>query len=236
MHGGHGKVRCVSQQRAKLVQALRLAHVVGLFVQLAFGFGQQGRYIQVARQQARHAQQRGHVVHITVDALADAGVLHLDGQVAPIVRAGAVHLPDGCCGQRGKAKLRKALLPARAPRCGQHGIHLPNRHRFGVRSQPRQDVGQLRGQQVACVHRDQLPHFHRCAAQLRQLVCHPAGVGGGEHQVACAGHVALRPLPCTLCQHAACQSRRHRAHAGHARPAAAGHGCAAVGAVLLRCE
>ena len=229
VHGGNAQVWRTGQQGCKLRLAAGFAQIVGFFVQLPFGLGQERRHIQMGRQQARHAQQRAHVVHVAGNALAYAGVLHLDGQWPPVFGGGAVHLADGGRGDGGEAELRKARIPACAPGGRQHLIHLPNGHGFGVRAQARQDLAQLGRQQLARIHRQQLPYLHGRAAQLCELVGYAAGVGGGEQQVAGAGAFALRPLARAFGQHAAGQPGRQGAHARHAAPAAAGHGCCGAG-------
>ena len=62
---------------------------------------------------------------------------------------------------------------------------------------------QFRRQQVAGIHRQQLPDFHRRAAQLGQLIGDAAGIGRRQQQVAHAWPFALGELAHALGQHAA---------------------------------
>jgi ribosomal protein S18 acetylase RimI-like enzyme len=59
----------IGQQLAVAAQVAGLAQVVGLVVQLALGIAQQGLDVHLLGHQAGHAEQRGHVVHIAVNAL-----------------------------------------------------------------------------------------------------------------------------------------------------------------------
>jgi hypothetical protein len=61
----------------------------------------------------------------------------------------------------------------------------------------------LRRQQVACIHRQQLPELHRRSTQLRELIGNAAGVGRRQQQVGDSRTLALGELPRALRQHAA---------------------------------
>jgi hypothetical protein len=112
---GHQEARVVGQQIAIVAHLRRLAHIVGLFVQLALGLFQQRRDVERGGQQVGQAQQRGHIVHIGIDAGGNARILHLDRQFAAIGQAGPVDLPDRGGGQRARVEVGKAAAPVRAP-------------------------------------------------------------------------------------------------------------------------
>jgi hypothetical protein len=116
------------------------------------------------------------------------------------------------------------FLPALAPLGVEHALDLGLGHGAGVRAQPPQDLGQRGRQQVAGFHRDQLPHLHRGAAQLGQLVGHAARIARREQQVAQFRAVALRQLAGALGNHAAGNARGHPAETGQAGAATAWHG------------
>ena len=79
------------------------------------------------------------------------------------------------------------------------------------------------------VHRQELAHLHRRAAQLGQLVGHPAGVGGGEQQLAHRRAPALGQLAQALGEHAAGHAGSQAAQPGEAGDAAARHRGAGLG-------
>ena len=114
-------------------------------------------------------------------------------------------------------------VPAFAPVGVEHADHLAHRHRAGIGTQAGKDFGQFRRQQVAGIHRHQLPDFHRRATQLRQLLGDAAGVGWRQQQVVDFRALALRKLPRALGQHIAGDTPGQAAQSCHARPAPAGH-------------
>ena len=185
-----------------MAQPGAFAQVVGFGVQLLFGFGQQRSNVQAFRQQTGNPEQGGDVIDIAVDALADAGVLHLDRQVSAVFGPRGVNLADrGRC-HRGEGKALKMLIPTFAPMRIENDDQLAHRHRVRVRTQAGQNFAQFRRQQVAGIHRHQLPYFHRCAAQLGQLIGDAAGVGRGQQQIAHARPFALGKLAHAFRQHA----------------------------------
>jgi hypothetical protein len=91
-------------------------------------------------------------------------------------------------------KMLELLLPARAPLRVEHALHLGfGMARASERSRARISASAGR-QQVAGFHRYQLPHLHGRAAQLGELVGHPARVGRREQQVAHLRAIALGEL------------------------------------------
>ena len=70
---------------------------------------------RLLRQQAGNAQQGGDVVDIAVDALANAGILHLDRQVPAVLGCARMHLADRGRGHRGEGKVLEMPIPALAP-------------------------------------------------------------------------------------------------------------------------
>ncbi len=211
------------------MQVLGLAAVVGLLVELALGLGEQRREVERFRQQARDAQQRGDVVHVAVDAAPHAGILQLDRQLLAVAGARAMHLADRGRRARGEGEALEALLPALAPVRLQHLHHLAHRHGARVLAQAGEDVGELGRQEAAGVHRHQLAHLHRRAAQLRELLGDAAGVGRGEHQFAHLGALAGGELARALGEHAARHAGGQAAQAGETGQASAGHRGAACG-------
>ena len=219
----------VAEQAAEAVQVLGLAAVVGLLVELALGLGEQRREVERLGQQAGDAQQGGDVVHVAVDAAAHARVLQLDRQLLAVAGARAMHLADRGRRARGEGEALEALLPALAPVRLQHLHHLAHRHGARVLAQAGEDLGELGRQQVAGVHRHQLPDLHRRAAQLRELVGDAAGVGRGEHQLAHLRALAGGELARALGEHAARHPGGEAAQAGEAGQAAARHRGAVCG-------
>ena len=222
-HLGQREVRVIGEQAAVMLQVGGLLEVVGLVVELALGLVEQRRDVEAGRQQARDAQQRRHVVHVAGDAAGDARVLHLDRQPAAVEGLGRMHLADRGRRHRGERELAEGARPVLAPGGLQHLHQLAHGHRLGICAQAGEDLGQLGGQQVAGVHRQELPDLHRRAAQVGQLLGHPAGVGGGEEQVAHRGAAALGELAQPLGEHPAGDARGQAAQPGEARDAAARH-------------
>ena len=104
------------QARRSVRRCPRLGSIIGLGVQLALGLGQQRGEVHPARQKARQAQQRGHVVDVAVDAGAHAGILHLDRQVAAIAQ------------RRPGAPARSRPPQRGARRSGRSGRYQPGPH------------------------------------------------------------------------------------------------------------
>jgi hypothetical protein len=123
----------------------------------------------------------------------------------------------------GERKRLEPLLPFATPIGRQHRLHLACWHGVGIRAQARQNGSHLGRQQVACVHRNQLPDLHRCAPHLCQLLGDLEGVGGGQQEVTDFGAFALRKLPGTRQQHIARHTGGHLTHAHQATQAATGH-------------
>ena len=65
-----------------------------------------------------------------------------------------------------------------------------------------ENIGELRGQEVAGIHGQHLPHLHGGAAHGGELVGYTAGVGGSEQQFLCFWAVAGAQLPRALGHHA----------------------------------
>ena len=211
------------------MQVLGLAAVVGFLVELALGLGEQRREVERLGQQAGDAQQGGDVVHVAVDAAPHAGILQLDRQLLAVAGARTMHLADRGRRARGEGEALEALLPALAPVRLQHLHHLAHRHRARVLAQAGEDVGELGRQEAAGVHRHQLAHLHRRAAQLRELIGDAAGVGRSQHQLAHLRALASGELARTLGEHAARHTGGEAAEAGEAGQAAARHRGAACG-------
>ena len=208
---------------------LTFALVVRLLVQLALGLAQQGGDIQLPGQQAGDPQQGGDVIDVAVDAVPDARILDLDGQIVAGQRQGAVHLSDRGGGDGVEVELLELRLPAPAPAPVQGGLQLHLRHRPGVSPQPRQDVGKFGREHFARVHGDQLADLHRRAAQLGQLFGDPYRIGGRQQQVADGRSLALAELTRALGQHPAGHARGQPAEAGQPGESPAGDGHAAWG-------
>jgi hypothetical protein len=177
------------QQQTETLQVLGLLPIVRFLVQLTLGFYQQRLDVQLAWQQAGHAQQCSDIIDIAVDTLADAGVLDFQRQTPPITGHRCMHLPDRGGRQRRKGKAPKALFPVAAPAVPEHLRQLAQGHRPGVGPQASQDFREFRWQQRAAVHGQQLTQFHRGTTQVGELFRHTARVGGCQHQVGGAGQV-----------------------------------------------
>ena len=226
MQCGDAEVRISCEQLAEARQVRRLVRIVGLFVQLRLGVGQHRVDVELGRQQPGELDQRGDIVDIAVDALAHAGILHLDRKVAPVECLCAVHLADRGGGDGPEIEAGKALFPAATPVLIEHIAQLALRHVLRIGAQPAQYIGQLGRKEIAGVHRHQLAQLHRRAAHRRQPVSDLARVGGGEQQVADRGTAALRELLGAIDEHRSGDAADHGAEAGKAGEAAAGDGLA----------
>ena len=162
----------------------RLALVIGFLVQLPFGFGEQRCEVQFARQDARDTQQCSDIVDIGIDAFAHARVLNLDRQFAPVGQRGAVYLSDRCGGDRSGVEAREAATPVGSPFAVEDAAQLLRRHAVRLRTQLRQDRGEFGRQEVARVHRNHLAKLHSRAAQVRQAICQPPDIAGGQDEIA----------------------------------------------------
>ena len=229
---GHRQAEFVAPRQIGGIEAhLRgLVQIIGLGMQLAARLVHQGGQVDPLRHQAGDAQQKAHIVDVAVDAVAHAGILHLDRQVAPVAGLRAVHLPDRCRRDRPDLKAGEMAQPARPPGPVQHRLQLLGRHRIGIGAQPRHDLRQFGGQKVTGLHRHQLAHLHRGAAHLGQLPGQAGCIRGGQEQVLGRRPLPRRQLPRALRQGAAAHSARQPPKAQHPRQAALRYG--AGGAVF----
>ncbi len=108
---------------------MRLSGVVRFFAKLLLGNRDEGRKIDVPRQDARQAEGRSEVVHVAVYAPRDARVLDLHCQVPPVHGPGSMNLTDGGSGDGLSIKAFETRLPIGPERVSQHGVQLRVRHR-----------------------------------------------------------------------------------------------------------
>ena len=215
----HHHLRPIGGKRAIAGQHLAFAGVVCLFVQLALGFVQQRFHRKTRRQQARKLYQRRHIVDIGINAGRDAGILHLDRQIAPIQCHGAVDLADRGRRNRRHVEPLELRAPVRPPAGHQHLLQLLFRHRIGFGAQASENVGQFARQHLAAVHRNQLPQLHRRAAQPREFVGQALGIGGIEQQAGQIGPLTLQHLARAATQHIAGDAASQPAKARQTRQA-----------------
>lgn len=131
--------RIAGNQFAILPDLLSFADIVGFLLQLPPGLSDKRRNRYGRRDEPRQGQQRNDVVEVAVDARGDAGILHLDRQIATLPRPGAMHLPDGGGGYGRHVEIFEPIPPSRPPLLCQLLFELPAGHRRCVSLQPRQD-------------------------------------------------------------------------------------------------
>ena len=171
-------------------------------------------------------QQRAHVVHVAGNALAYAGVLHLDGQWPPVFGGGAVHLADGGRGDGVKPNCAKrASQPS--PRRPSALVHLPNGHGFGVRAQARRISPSSGGSNSPASIDSSCPTFMAAPRSCASWSATRRALAGVSSKSRALGRLPA-PIGARLRPHAS-QPGRQGAHARHATPAAAGHGCCGAG-------
>lgn len=202
----------------------RLGDIIRLLMQLRLGLAQYRAEIRVAWDDARHAQEGRQIVDVAVDAGAHAGVLHLDRQIAAVMRLRAVHLPDRGGGEGAQIKAFEAPIPSAAPGGIEHRLQLLGRHMRRLGAQGGHDRGHLGRQDKARIHREHLPQFHRRPAHLAQITGYAPRGGGGQQQTGQVRTLALGHLAQATGEHVAHDARGHPAQAQHAAKAVAGHG------------
>ena len=159
MQAGQYKGIGTAKQFCETAQMLRFSQIIGFGMQLALCLVQQGREVHRAGQQARQAEQGGHIVHIAVDAVPHAGILHLDCKILPVACNRAVNLPDRSRCKGAHIEPGKAAVPARPPFGVQNGLQLFWRHVLRIIAHARQNCRQLLWQDDPGIHRQHLPQL-----------------------------------------------------------------------------
>ena len=85
----------------------------------------------------------------------------------------------------------------------EHAVELGGRHVMGVVAQPRHDLRQFGGQQIARVERDHLPQLHRRTPQMRKAIHRAADVARRQQHVAHPRAFAIGEPSRTLGEHPA---------------------------------
>ena len=98
------------------------------------------------------------------------------------------------------------------------------RHVLRVGPQPCKDIREFARQNLAGIHRQELPDLHRRAAQMSKLMRNLERVGGRQEEIAQARPLAMSQLPRPIEHHAAGDTGGHRGEARQARHAPARNG------------
>ena len=161
-------------------------------MQLRAGVFKQGAEVEALGHHAREAHQAGEVAQVAVDAVADAGVLDLDRQIAAILGLGAVDLPDGGGGDGADVEFFEPFGKICTPGPCKHLFELRRGHEMRLCLQRAEHCGEFGGQQITCFQGEKLPHLHRGTAHLRKLTRQALGVCRGEEHVAGRRFAALK--------------------------------------------
>ncbi len=133
--------------------------------------GEQRLDVQARHEPAEKPGETAQLAEIAHQRPARARVLDLDGNLAPVVPDGSVHLADGRGGRRLVVELGEAGPPTLAHVAREHLVHSPGRHRRRGFLQPGQGgpvrFGDLRGQR-GLEYGQRLPELHRAALELAQ--------------------------------------------------------------------
>ena len=142
--------------------------------------GEQRLDLQARHERAEKPGEAAQLAQIADQRPARARVLDLDGNLAPVVPDGPVHLADGRGRRRLVVELGEAGPPLLAHVAREHLVHSPGRQRRRGFLQPGQGgpvrSGDLRGQR-GLEYGQRLPELHRAALELAQdpedLSCRP---------------------------------------------------------------
>ena len=141
-------------------------------------FGEQRLDVQARHERAEKPREAAQLVDIADQRPGRARVLDLDGNLAPVVPDGSVHLADGGCGRRLVVELGEAGPPLLAHVPREYLVNCPGRQRRRGILQPGQGgpvrFDDLRGQR-GLEYGQRLPELHRAALELAKdtedLIC-----------------------------------------------------------------
>jgi len=201
-----------AQRGPKTGQRPRLAHIVGLVMQLRARGSQKGRDIDIAGQDTGQTHKAAQSGNIAVYAARDAGKLHLDRQIAPVACNRAVHLPDRGRRQRPHLEPLEAGQPVRPPSPRQNLFKLRRRHGRRIGLKLRQGRAEFGRQRQTAIHGQHLPQLHRRAAQGRQTTGHPQRIGRRQRRAPQIGPLPAQDLICQAHDRCPGEARRNLAH------------------------
>ena len=180
-HVGDVDERVVAVVVGEVLLVLRLPPVVELLDQTLLDLGHHLVGIETAEALTQDRAEQVGGAQVALDGLADAGVLHLDGDGSlDAVRVdddGAVHLPDARRGDRQRVPLDEQAIRRRAELALDHARGEVAAHGRGVGAQLGQRVAQRLGQSVVEVA-GHLAELHQRALHAAEPVGH--GLGGAQ--------------------------------------------------------
>ena len=186
MDPGHDEAGIGLEQAPEAVEAVGLGQVIRLPAELALGLGDDVLDVEFPGQDARHVEEHGEVVHVAVDALRDARVLDLQGQIPAVGRPRPVNLADRGGGHGLEIEGREAGFPALAVLAAEKPAHLGDGHHVRRGPQHGQGLRELGRQHVLGVHGHELAELHRRATQVGEVLRQPLRVPARQ-EGACAG-------------------------------------------------
>ena len=170
-HVGHHDVVVSAELRGERTLGLGLELVVELLDGPCLHLGDQGTDVETRHQRSETAGHPAELAQVGGHGLGRAGVLHLDGDLAPVGPAPAVHLPDR--GGRGGLGVEpdQVVLPVRPQLAGEDLAHRHGGHRRRGVLEPGQVLAVRRRDLVGqgrLEDRHRLAELHRPALEVSQ--------------------------------------------------------------------
>jgi hypothetical protein len=170
-HVRHDDLRVVAERRRERALGLRLELVVQLLLDPGLQLLDERLDLDAGHHRPDRPGEAGQLAQVGAQRVAGAGVLHLDGDVAPVVPAAPVDLADRRGGGRPAVQPDEPLAPVAAEVALERVTHELGGHRRGGVLQPGELVAvgpdQLVGER-GLEHGHRLPELHRPALELAE--------------------------------------------------------------------